>query len=65
MSEVPKLTIYDNSETLNSQLYLKHLIVTNLQDAGFAPNGNSGVPISEGMNGVEVERRMNQSVSFR
>ncbi|XWS67221.1 hypothetical protein CRYUN_Cryun05aG0269200 [Craigia yunnanensis] len=31
------------------------------EDAGFAPNGNSSVPISEGMNGVEVERRMNQS----
>ncbi|XP_022767694.1 RNA polymerase II C-terminal domain phosphatase-like 2 isoform X2 [Durio zibethinus] len=34
--------------------------VTNLQDAGFAPNGNSGAPISEGMNGVEVEHRTNQ-----
>ncbi|XP_021289619.1 RNA polymerase II C-terminal domain phosphatase-like 2 isoform X3 [Herrania umbratica] len=31
-----------------------------LEDAGFAPNGNSGAPISEGMNGVEVERRLNQ-----
>ncbi|KAK6231247.1 hypothetical protein SCA6_001320 [Theobroma cacao] len=31
-----------------------------LEDAGFAPNGNGGAPISEGMNGVEVERRLNQ-----
>ncbi|XVF76805.1 hypothetical protein PTKIN_Ptkin13bG0296400 [Pterospermum kingtungense] len=31
------------------------------EDAGFASNGNNGLPISEGMNGVEVERRMNQS----
>ncbi|XP_022767698.1 RNA polymerase II C-terminal domain phosphatase-like 2 isoform X6 [Durio zibethinus] len=30
------------------------------EDAGFAPNGNSGAPISEGMNGVEVEHRTNQ-----
>ncbi|XWS55543.1 hypothetical protein CRYUN_Cryun09bG0009100 [Craigia yunnanensis] len=30
------------------------------EDAGFAPNGNNGVPISEGMNGVEVEQRINQ-----
>ncbi|CAN6724099.1 unnamed protein product [Malus baccata var. baccata] len=31
------------------------------EDAGFAPNGNANAPISEGMNGVEVERRLNQS----
>ncbi|XVE97062.1 hypothetical protein REPUB_Repub02eG0278200 [Reevesia pubescens] len=31
------------------------------EDAGFAPNGHSGAPISEGMNGVEVEWRLNQS----
>ncbi|XVE76532.1 hypothetical protein DITRI_Ditri12bG0181300 [Diplodiscus trichospermus] len=31
------------------------------EDAGFVPNGNTGVPISEGMNGVEVEQIMNQS----
>ncbi|GAV75470.1 dsrm domain-containing protein/NIF domain-containing protein [Cephalotus follicularis] len=31
------------------------------EDAGFVPNGNPSVPISEGMNGVEVERRLNQS----
>ncbi|XVF08265.1 hypothetical protein REPUB_Repub06bG0211600 [Reevesia pubescens] len=32
------------------------------EDAGFAPNGNNCAPISEGMNGAEVERRLNQSV---
>ncbi|OMO85081.1 Double-stranded RNA-binding protein [Corchorus capsularis] len=31
------------------------------EDAGFGPNGNSGAPISEGMNGAEVEQRLNQS----
>ncbi|CAN0879795.1 RNA polymerase II C-terminal domain phosphatase-like 2 [Linum grandiflorum] len=31
------------------------------EDAGFVPNGINNAPISEGMNGVEVERRMNQS----
>ncbi|XP_031261443.1 RNA polymerase II C-terminal domain phosphatase-like 2 isoform X2 [Pistacia vera] len=30
------------------------------EDASFVPNGNSNAPISEGMNGVEVERRLNQ-----
>lgn len=29
------------------------------EDAGFVPNGNTNAPISEGMNGVEVERRLN------
>jgi RNA polymerase II C-terminal domain phosphatase-like 1/2 len=29
------------------------------EDAGFVPNGNGNAPISEGMNGVEVERRLN------
>ncbi|XP_059462490.1 RNA polymerase II C-terminal domain phosphatase-like 2 isoform X2 [Corylus avellana] len=29
------------------------------EDAGFVPNGNANAPISEGMNGVEVERRLN------
>ncbi|KAL1187510.1 hypothetical protein V6Z11_A01G254600 [Gossypium hirsutum] len=31
------------------------------EEASFASNGNSGAPICEGMNGAEVERRMNQS----
>lgn len=31
------------------------------QDAGFVPNGIA--PLSEGMNGGEVERRLNQHVS--
>ncbi|KAK8547586.1 hypothetical protein V6N12_031721 [Hibiscus sabdariffa] len=31
------------------------------KEASFAPNGNNGAPICEGMNGAEVERRMNQS----
>ncbi|GLT89443.1 hypothetical protein SLE2022_074230 [Rubroshorea leprosula] len=30
------------------------------EDVGFAPNGNSNAPISEAMNGAEVERRLNQ-----
>ncbi|XP_039065631.1 RNA polymerase II C-terminal domain phosphatase-like 2 isoform X2 [Hibiscus syriacus] len=30
-------------------------------EASLAPNGNNGAPICEGMNGVDVERRMNQS----
>ncbi|KAJ0028535.1 hypothetical protein Pint_35192 [Pistacia integerrima] len=30
------------------------------EDASFVPNGSSNAPISEGMNGVEVERRLNQ-----
>lgn len=34
------------------------------QDAGFVPNGNSNAPISEGMNSVEVERRLNLTVGF-
>ncbi|XP_041022989.1 RNA polymerase II C-terminal domain phosphatase-like 2 isoform X2 [Juglans microcarpa x Juglans regia] len=29
------------------------------EDAGFVPNGNTNAPISEGMNGLEVERRLN------
>ncbi|KAG6643385.1 RNA polymerase II C-terminal domain phosphatase-like 2 [Carya illinoinensis] len=29
------------------------------EDAGFVPNGNTNAPISEGMNGLEVERRFN------
>ncbi|KAK9986076.1 hypothetical protein SO802_031027 [Lithocarpus litseifolius] len=29
------------------------------EDAGFVPNGNTNAPISEGMNGVEVEQRLN------
>lgn len=36
----------------------------NCQDAGFVPNGNTNATISEGMNGAEVEQRLNQSVSF-
>lgn len=32
------------------------------QDAGFVPNGIA--PLSEGMHGGEVERRLNQHVSF-
>lgn len=35
-----------------------------LQDAGLATNGNVNAPVSEGMNGGEVARRINQSVSF-
>ncbi|PPE02408.1 hypothetical protein GOBAR_DD00596 [Gossypium barbadense] len=31
------------------------------EEASFASNGNNGAPICEGMNGAEVERRMNQS----
>ncbi|KAJ4704459.1 RNA polymerase II C-terminal domain phosphatase-like [Melia azedarach] len=31
------------------------------EDAGFMPNGNNSAPITEGMNGVEVEKRLNQS----
>ncbi|KAM0991453.1 hypothetical protein ACFX13_010008 [Malus domestica] len=31
------------------------------EDTGFAPNGNANAPISEGMNGSEVERRLNPS----
>ncbi|XP_022761064.1 RNA polymerase II C-terminal domain phosphatase-like 2 [Durio zibethinus] len=34
------------------------------EDSGFAPNGNSGVSISEGMNGIEVEQTTNQSIRF-
>ncbi|XP_015897198.2 RNA polymerase II C-terminal domain phosphatase-like 2 isoform X1 [Ziziphus jujuba] len=30
------------------------------EDAGFVPNGNTNAPISEGINGVEVEQRLNQ-----
>ncbi|CAN1303749.1 RNA polymerase II C-terminal domain phosphatase-like 2 [Linum perenne] len=30
------------------------------EDAGFVPTGINNAPISEGMNGVEVERRLNQ-----
>ncbi|OVA02669.1 NLI interacting factor [Macleaya cordata] len=30
------------------------------EDAGFIPNGNRDVPISEGMSGAEVERRLNR-----
>lgn len=45
-------------------LQYDYLAVFYDQDAGFVPNGNTNAPISEGMNGVEVERRLNQSVSF-
>ncbi|KAK9289962.1 hypothetical protein L1049_008124 [Liquidambar formosana] len=31
------------------------------EDAGFVPNGNTNAPIMEGMNGAEVEQRLNQS----
>ncbi|XP_048236140.1 RNA polymerase II C-terminal domain phosphatase-like 2 isoform X2 [Ricinus communis] len=31
------------------------------EDASFVPNGNSNAPFNEGMSGVEVERRLNQS----
>ncbi|KAI4353294.1 hypothetical protein L6164_002253 [Bauhinia variegata] len=31
------------------------------EDAGFVSNGNTNAPISEGINGGEVERRLNQS----
>ncbi|KAK9193500.1 hypothetical protein WN944_004197 [Citrus x changshan-huyou] len=31
------------------------------EDANFAPNGSTNAPMSEGMNGLEVERRLNQS----
>ncbi|WP_348243526.1 hypothetical protein, partial [Salmonella enterica] len=31
------------------------------ESASFVSNGNTNVPMSEGMNGVEVERRLNQS----
>ncbi|KAJ7961255.1 RNA polymerase II C-terminal domain phosphatase-like [Quillaja saponaria] len=31
------------------------------EDAGFVPNGNPNAPISEGINGIEVEQRLNQS----
>ncbi|XP_044494702.1 RNA polymerase II C-terminal domain phosphatase-like 2 [Mangifera indica] len=30
------------------------------EDASFVPNGNTNTPVGEGMNGVEVERRLNQ-----
>ncbi|KAK9026801.1 hypothetical protein V6N11_039635 [Hibiscus sabdariffa] len=33
------------------------------EEASFASNGNNGAPICEGMNGAEVERRMNQSLN--
>ncbi|XP_006481010.1 RNA polymerase II C-terminal domain phosphatase-like 2 isoform X3 [Citrus sinensis] len=31
------------------------------EDANFAPNGSTNAPMSEGLNGLEVERRLNQS----
>lgn len=40
-----------------------YIICFFFQDAGFVPNGNMNAPISEGINGGEVERRLTQFVS--
>lgn len=45
-------------------MFFVYANVPEMQDAGFVPNGNNNAPIIEGMNGVEVERRLNQSVSL-
>jgi hypothetical protein len=50
------------------KIFLKEFLIINsvseIQDAGFVPNGNTNATISEVMNGVEVEQRLNLTVGF-
>ncbi|XP_022742342.1 RNA polymerase II C-terminal domain phosphatase-like 2 isoform X3 [Durio zibethinus] len=57
---LPKSEVFYEDEVLNLPLAPDVSNYLMSEDAGFASNGNSGVPMSEGMNGAEVERRMNQ-----